>query len=451
MSGKRIGKQDIIGDQGIALIHKIVADMGYVWYPTGSVEAGIDGYIEIRNNSTGEVSNQIIQVQSKATLGDFSNESPQGFDYYCNQNDLEYWLHGNAPVILIRSRPRTDEAYWVSIKDYFSDPMALKDRKIHFDKNENKFSKYSAAKLNELALPRNKGIYMPPIPKKEQVYSNLLLVERWAANIFIAATNFQRRSEIIRIFRETNTWPGMEWIIKNQSLISFNDLREEPWSTYCDPGSVEVFSSDEWAFTNDVDKKRDFVQLLNLSLQEKLAPKVRFDRVERYYYFSATRDNSPKRVRYQSIKRLGNRTVFEIYKDKKDESRISYYRHHAFYGNFYLYDNKWYLQISPHYRFTWDGKNVSMNHESLIKGIKRLERNPSILYQVIFWADYIKGVDTLFENKYPFLDFGYLQKFELSAGIDDSDWLGKEEGIEREIIESSTNGLPLFSDFSQEE
>ena len=44
--------------------------MGFLWNPTG-LEAGIDGYIEIRDDATSEVTNCIIQVQSKATSSPF--------------------------------------------------------------------------------------------------------------------------------------------------------------------------------------------------------------------------------------------------------------------------------------------------------------------------------------------------------------------------------------------
>jgi hypothetical protein len=40
---KRIPKNSIVGEQGIALIHQRVLEMGYLWYPTGGIEAGIDG------------------------------------------------------------------------------------------------------------------------------------------------------------------------------------------------------------------------------------------------------------------------------------------------------------------------------------------------------------------------------------------------------------------------
>ena len=104
---KKQSKQDIIGGQGIALITRRALDMGYVFRETGW-DAGIDGHIEIRDAATGEMSNRIIQVQSKATEQAFTAETTEGFDFICSERDLRYWLNGNAPVILVsHARART--------------------------------------------------------------------------------------------------------------------------------------------------------------------------------------------------------------------------------------------------------------------------------------------------------------------------------------------------------
>ncbi len=50
---KRITRSTIIGEQGIALIARRVLDMGFVWHQR-QVDAGIDGWIEIRNPETGQ-------------------------------------------------------------------------------------------------------------------------------------------------------------------------------------------------------------------------------------------------------------------------------------------------------------------------------------------------------------------------------------------------------------
>ena len=108
-SRKKISNSDMIGKRGVTLIDSIVGEIGFLWHPTG-LEAGIDGYIEIRDVQTGEVTNNIIQVQSKATDKDFDRETTDTFEYYCQQKDINYWLNGNAPVILVRSRPSRSAA-----------------------------------------------------------------------------------------------------------------------------------------------------------------------------------------------------------------------------------------------------------------------------------------------------------------------------------------------------
>ena len=99
---KRIGRSSIIGEQGIAHIRRTVLDMGYMFYETGGVEAGIDGYIELRDQETGQVSNLILQVQGKATERErLPAETPDSFEWPCTEADIRYWRQGTAPVLLI--------------------------------------------------------------------------------------------------------------------------------------------------------------------------------------------------------------------------------------------------------------------------------------------------------------------------------------------------------------
>ncbi|WP_372520125.1 DUF4365 domain-containing protein, partial [Aeromicrobium sp.] len=69
-SGKQVSRSAHIGDAGIALIHQRVSAMDHVWHER-TVDAGIDGTIELRDPATGEVSNCHLQVQSKARDNDF--------------------------------------------------------------------------------------------------------------------------------------------------------------------------------------------------------------------------------------------------------------------------------------------------------------------------------------------------------------------------------------------
>jgi hypothetical protein len=148
---KKIHQNSIIGQEGVNLVERLVLKMGFLWYATPGMEAGIDGVIEIRDKITGAVYNKIIQVQSKATEKRFPAETADKFHYICDENDLQYWLEGNTPVILVVSRPRTDEAYWVSVKSYFKDPEKRASRRVVFDKKRDRFDERSTKALMDLA------------------------------------------------------------------------------------------------------------------------------------------------------------------------------------------------------------------------------------------------------------------------------------------------------------
>src|SRR5579872_6507185 len=149
---KKISDATIVGQQGINLIERVALEMGFAWNPT-NIDVGIDGYIEIRDASSGQATNCVIQVQSKATEQPFEAETSGSFEFRCTQKDLDYWMGGNAPVILVCSRPKTNEAYWISVKDYFRELATRKSRKITFDKSANRFDVIAKEALLKLATP----------------------------------------------------------------------------------------------------------------------------------------------------------------------------------------------------------------------------------------------------------------------------------------------------------
>jgi hypothetical protein len=100
-TSKYLPNQQVIGQQGINLIEEIILEMGLVWRPTGVHDTGIDGEIEVRLPETGAVTNRIVKVQSKATAGRFIGETNTHFEYVCQPKDVDYWIGGNVPVVLI--------------------------------------------------------------------------------------------------------------------------------------------------------------------------------------------------------------------------------------------------------------------------------------------------------------------------------------------------------------
>jgi Domain of unknown function (DUF4365) len=150
---KKILKTALTGVSGINLIERVVTEMNCLWHPRGAVEAGIDGTIEIIDPRTDAATNQIVTVQSKAT-SEFMGETADKVEFICKEQDLNYWMQGNTPVILVYSKPKAAEAYWVSIKDYFADPKIRAGRKIRFDKRKDFFNKSARPALERLAIPR---------------------------------------------------------------------------------------------------------------------------------------------------------------------------------------------------------------------------------------------------------------------------------------------------------
>jgi hypothetical protein len=433
------------GQQGINLIERIVLEMGCIWNPTGPLDIGIDGTIELCDRDTGEPLGLFLHIQSKATDFAWERETADGFDYTCRSQDVDYWMQGNAPVLLIVSRPGRDEAYWISIKDYFRDPARRQNRRAHFEKAKDRFTPDAYAALFELAKPQDAGLYLAATPKVEELLSNLLEVRAFAPRIYIGDTPFRQRRDVGGAFRELGESCPSEWLLKEKRILSFRDLREFPWDRVCDRGTVEYFSADEWAFSPDADRRRDFVQLLNGALREKLFPQVRPWGKLGLYAFTASKNLKPRTIRYSSHSRSARRTVFEVYARESQGNVYTHYRHMAFRGRFHLYEGRWYLEITPTYLFTLDGYHVHRLHSEWLKGIKRLDRNRAVLAQLLVWVQYLQQNGDLFSQSYPYLSFGRLAEFALDVGIDDGHWQEHDETV-GEAVESSDSGQMTLMD-----
>lgn len=442
MAAKKIHPNAIKGQKGVNIIEAVVLEMGLLWYPTGQVEAGIDGMIEIRDPATGAVTNSIIQVQSKASDQPFDAESATSFEYLCDARDLDYWMAGNAPVILVVSRPSTREAYWVAIKEYFSDSARLKSRKVVFDKVRDRFDSSAACRqaLINLALPRDAGLYLAPQPKRERLYSNLLSVAYYPERMFVARTSYREPKDLWAVVKARGLSIGGEWILREQCIYSFHDLRQPPWDTLCDRGTVEEFPTSEWSDSSDPAAQRRLVDLLNRCLVEQgRALSLAYDGKRDHYYFRATADLSRRAVQYRSMTKTVTRAVFEGYKSKTKADHIAYYRHSAFEGKFRRYDGAWFLEITPTYHFTRDGYHQDPYYKDRLKGIKRLERNSAVLGQLLMWADYLSQQASLFSTQPPLLVFGGLQTVDVCAGIYDEAWRSQEEGEEAQTLATAEN------------
>lgn len=441
---KTIHRGGITGQEGVNLIERVVLRMGFLWNQAGGLEAGIDGYIELRDDATGQAFNLIILVQSKATTRPFVAETAASCGYLCDERDIDYWLIGNAPVILIVSRPQDDEAYWVSLKDYFRDPATRKARRVRFDKRRDRFDEGAKEALVRLAAPQGAGVYLTPPPREETLWSNLLPVTGMAGRIYVADTAYREAGALAAHFRGRELYPGREWLLKDKRLYSFRDLTEPPWPEVCDRGTVEDFATAEWADSDDPERRRDIVGLFRRALGEKVGRDLRHDPEKKVYFFKALRGRPTRTLEYRNLRATARRTVVKAYASKRDEARIAHWRHAAFGGAFLRLGGAWYLEVTPTYHFTADGQLPHPRSGDLLAGIKRLEHNQNVLAQVLMWGAYLTRPADLFTPEYPLLRLGPPLTFAIAAGIDDDAWLGREDEELRPPDDTWLYDEPLF-------
>lgn len=428
---KKIGQSDIIGQRGISHIEGVVLSMGYMFYPTGGVEAGIDGYIELRDAQTGIVGNILIQIQGKATEQErLPGESDESFDFPCSEDDIAYWSQGTAPVLLLVVHLKSGKAYWRSIKEWLADKDRVNSRKVTFDKNRDLFTTDAKAAITNVALAARPGATAPSVRLEEQLLSNLVAVD-FAPKLYWAPTNHSTDKSFGAAIRELDPRIGSEWIVRSKSVLSFHDLDQWPWNQVCEAEAMEEFDVDEWSESDDDDRLRDFVALLNRALGEFVWPDLYRHRISGVFFFRKQRDRSSLNYAYRSLRSMTSRRVVGAYGKKKTEpQKPSYFRHSGFLHRFLKLGQNWFVEVTPTYHFTFNGKDDDKFAGERLKKIKEMENNAAVLGQFVMWRDFLsthRAVDDLVTERYPFLSFSAVEALRLDVGVPDSVWIAQEE------------------------
>lgn len=442
---KQISKNDVTGDRGIAFIHRVVSDMAHIWTPKG-LEAGIDGFIELRDDTTSRVGARILQVQSKAGESHFRSESTSEFTYYCDESDIDYWMQANTPVLLIVSRPERNEGYWVHIQGYFEDVEKRKSKKIVFQKAAQRFVVDARDAIERLATPATAAYHAKIANESETLWSNLCPLTKHPDRIFRAKTRLKSPRSVIERLSKATDLRGREWLLHGGYLYSFDDLSFDCYRDLHSARVPENLAAKDFAKSNERDKRYVFTRLLLHCVRDLLYRQgVRYDKDKRCYYCRATDDLTEQHI--------GKLSVFKGYTFKSDPSRIAYYRHRAARLEPIRVEGSWYLEITPTYHFTYDGWKLSRYYEDALSQIKILERqNKTHLRQVRFWQEILSEQhikvervavqQSLFDTgesinqsaiqkltkRYGVLEFGGLITFEADWKVPEKHWLAMGRG-----------------------
>lgn len=417
---KKYGQTNLTGQQGVNLVENRVHDMGFAWNPT-QTDQGIDGTIEIVESATRIATNLIIQVQVKATSTEFQSNSDTAFSFSCDAADIDYWMNGNAPVILIVCKPKSREAYWKDIKAYFGDPRNNGTKTVRFNKESDKFDASAAQLLADLAKPSG-GTYLGTLPKKEKLISNLFPVARFPQTIWSATSKYRDPKKFRHALKNLpdDSKHLREFFLNGNTVYSCLDLNTPPLNRLIEAGTVEENPAEDWALAEDPDLKRHFVHLLNLCFKQFLFKRgVAYDPEKKLNYFKCNNTEKPHKIRAKSLQNTGVQSAAEWHPSKQNDG-YGYFRHKAAFTNFVRLDDKWYLEVSPTYFFTSDGRTEFRNAEKLLSGIKRMERHPSVRGNLLLWRAVLSDLDLT--KRYDLLSFDPPAEFELEAGIDDTAW-----------------------------
>jgi hypothetical protein len=415
---KRIGVSSHIGDSGVALIHQMVNTMGFVWHErTGTLDAGIDGEIELRDPSTGEVANRVIFVQSKASDRPFPGENERGFHYLCKQADVDYWMSADNPVLLVCSHPQTGEAWWMHIQSWFADPGHRASGRIDFDKRTQRFDQDAAHRLLNLADPHGRAHVAVAEYREETLTTNFLRVTI-PTLLYGALTRYTDPREVIARQREIdNVDVRRDFILRGGYVYSWLPP-EETALRYVANGTTDAIETAEWA--SDPTRQRWLVQLLNYALQCDVSVDCAWHGGRKIIYFRPTSDLKPRHIRGASGRQ---RLVFHPKFKKKTPEQISYCKHAALEWQFQLFDGQWYCALTPTFHYTRDGYRDSLYLSEYLTGIKQLDRNPAVHGQTRMWATYLHGEDGVLDPRETILTYGELMTFTAERAIDDAAWL----------------------------
>ena len=417
--------------------------MGFTWHPSNqAVEGGVDGWVELRDSQTGQIENSWIAVQSKAVTE--PRESDSVIKFTPKQKDVEYWLKGNQPVVLVVSVPHRNEAWWISVKDYYAGKNIENDRMIVFDIANDRLTESTSDQWKALSELHGSGAYFTPLRRNERLLSNLIRLWRWGSKIYSRKSRFTDLKEITEELREVFEWAPREWFVSDGLIYSFHDLKLKEWDSVCE-GETEQINSDEWAYSTDDETRRRFVRLLNQCVKQFVRRfRMRYSKEEDCYYFHPNREGVVRTLKYKSRKKKTSRGVIKRYMHKKDKERVAYYRHDAFRHRFMRFSDAWYLLIEPEYVFTTDGVELDPYREEHKAKIKSIEGDAAVAGTVAMFCDLFKDQGDLFTDAYPFLDFDQIVECGIPAGIDDSAWSrikAADEKIQEEEASEFAKGL----------
>ena len=132
-------------------------------------------------------------------------------------------------MILVCSRPRADEAYWVSIRDYFAEPQRKASKTIRFSKADDAFDLSAKERIKQIAVPSDGGFYLGLQPRRETLFSDLLPVREFPNRFYRARAFHSSRKEALHALYGLDRRASRKGLHHHDDDLLFLDLSERWW------------------------------------------------------------------------------------------------------------------------------------------------------------------------------------------------------------------------------
>ena len=417
---KQIHDNVFIGEDGIAIVQRVLYKMRYAWQATGKFDAGIDGYIELRDARNRSMLGAHLGAQVKARR-QFTAETDESFEFLCEQEHIDYWMRSNIPVLLICVHPETDEAWFVCVTEYFLNPSIRAGRRVFFDKRTMRFDASIVDRLRELALPTDAGVPRRGLTGPETLLTNLLPLVEVSDTLWSAPTECQTSEQANARYALADGPRASDYLLRENQLYSLRDPGVCELARLCEASRANSQPSTVWSASGDRDLEWRFADLLRRTLLQQLKPRIRWQPDRALFYFAPP-------FPLHSLKLVGptgrRRAVVDVkwFTGRDGKRRVSHVRHQAFSPRFVRLEGQWYLQIEPDWYFSWNGTLEDRRADERLRFWKARERNNAVSGHLRLWEQILCEQSSGLDDHDTLLRFGPLRTERAPVGIDDKVW-----------------------------
>jgi len=193
------------------------------------------------------------------------------------------------------------------------------------------------------------------------------------------------------IFDEKPNVPFPPFRLEDGKLYSFNEMTENSLlGKFVHPDSVITVNVEE--FDEDKDNQRIVIRILNTWVKNECRRLgLQFDKDTKSYFFpKKENDDNPITIVWTPKFRS---SVRELTKPMMTNGRINFWVHRAAEIYAKKFWENYYIQISPRWLFSLDGRNPFRGEraDTLDRAFRKsiFNRNPNQFYDVLFWYRYI--------------------------------------------------------------